>query len=729
MEGILRLEVNGAVYQYSKLCEEFFHVNERRVDEILAQLAGEPLLSRGGQWLIDCDDLSRGETEIMRHTCAKLLDVIMRAAFSPRPFRPVVQDIVHSRNILMVGDHSDDVATSPDIVQGAIVGEHRRHWGDLEFFGECKAGLTNLGDALMQIARYSRALFTHQIYRKYIFSVALCGTSATFVRITRSSLIHSPPIDLSTDPEAFIRAVAGLFALDDAKFGFNTLFYYWPPLDQKEEKIERELRFVTEKRRWTVVEILCHRMCLVGRATIVILLRRINHPQHHAVLKLIWRPSTRMDENDSLSMFKDCPGICRRRWGSCDGNTKVQDSKSLLPSAFQHLFVELSQEKRQDIHQSLKNPQSLQYNSLITVEKRKKARTHCDSDDRGYSMILMDEGAKLWRVKHLVHLLRVLRDAIIGYAHVVLRGKVHRDISEGNILCGPCNATELNDLWLDKEGESDLDSDSDLDNDGETLPNDTSARYNFDDVGFLLPEEKIDAGISFADYHAQRYSKQQPLGGLFDFEFVVDEAREENEVRSVADRTGTYAFMSVHILHAPEAQPIRHHFLHDIESFFWVFLWLVFIRAKMIKKLSSNNQEIFCKLFLLGNSEYVKRYYITFVPELRLLVRQLTDGNPEWKGADAFAANFACFLIKHLHPLPKGQDIDVVESLADDEEPSSGPSSGPKPAPEAEPQLPDMDPDEKWRLIRGLVDIFDQAIQQLHAKRQREQGVSGSSGS
>ncbi|KEP45151.1 hypothetical protein V565_311030, partial [Rhizoctonia solani 123E] len=59
MESILRAEVNGAVYEYPKLCEEFFHLDKPQVSDVLRTLAAreEPLLRRDGQWFIDCDDL------------------------------------------------------------------------------------------------------------------------------------------------------------------------------------------------------------------------------------------------------------------------------------------------------------------------------------------------------------------------------------------------------------------------------------------------------------------------------------------------------------------------------------------------------------------------------------------------------------------------------------------------------------------------------------------------
>ncbi|CUA74693.1 similar to endonuclease/reverse transcriptase [Rhizoctonia solani] len=693
MEGLVRLEVDGAVYEYHRLCEEFFDMGSSQVDDILNRLEGNSLLWRNGRWSIDCSDLEK-ETPEMHEIWAKLLNTIMHAAFTPQPFRPKIETVIPIGGRHMVGDHLDDVGTAPDIVQGPQGENLKRHWGDLYFFAECKSGLGKLSEALLQIARYSWALFTHQIYRKHIFSLALCSSHAIFVRISRSGLIHSQTINIQTDPESFIRAAAGLFSLGDAAFGYNTLFYYWPPLDQEESTSHRELRFVTDNMRWTVVEIICHRMCLVGRATIIVLLRRISNPQHYAVLKLIWRPGTRADESENLSLFKDSPGICRCRWSVCDESTAVRHPESLQPSPSQHKLRELSDKEKREIKKSLPPKSgSKSYQSKLAAANTAKVTQHLDEHVRYYSMILMDQGIGLWRVKHLVHLLRVLRDGIIGYASIANKNQVHRDISEGNILCGPCDDAEIESLWSDQETSCDLDDSSTI------SPKDTFNRYDFKDISFLVPEVEISESISFPDYVAKRYAKQQPLGKLCDFEFMVHESRGENEVRRVADRTGTFAFMSLAILRAGEENPVRHHFLHDIESFFWVFLWFLFVRAKVRRDLNEQSNKDFENLFYRQGAEDTKHILLAVPSRLRNLIHDLVHDDPGWEKALEFASKFRKFLIR-LYP----EDPLQSEFLS-----------------------VDMVWEEKWNKLHEVVKIFDESIQALQMPREALTEVSSPS--
>ncbi|KAB5587294.1 RNA-directed RNA polymerase L [Ceratobasidium theobromae] len=74
-------------------------------------------------------------------------------------------------------------------------------------------------------------------------------------------------------------------------------------------------------------------------------------------------------------------------------------------------------------------------------------------------------GVGLWRIKRLPHLLRVLRDALVGFAKICWESKIHRDVSEGNILCalpGGDSADKDNDPWSENKATLlDLDSEED----------------------------------------------------------------------------------------------------------------------------------------------------------------------------------------------------------------------------------------------------------------------------
>ncbi|CAE6459134.1 unnamed protein product [Rhizoctonia solani] len=687
MQEILREEINGAVFRYPSLFEEL-PINQAHLTANMNRLAQSPLLRRDGHWSIDCTSFESAENHSMHQAWADLLNVIMRTAFRGGQFRPGPQRIVALREARVLYDHDDDTDTSPDLVQGHTNPLERHHWGTLEFFAECKAKPDQLGEALMQIARYSRAMFTHQVYRRFIYSLALCGTKATFVRVGRNGIIHSTPIDVKAEPEQFIRAAASLFGLDDGQFGYDTRFYYWPPLTIKEDGRKRQLRVKTGNWRWIVIELLCHRMCLVGRATVVMLLCRVNNPKHRAVLKSIWRHESRPDEGDTLRKLEGSPGICRCHWNEYSNDTKVKDRSLLAPSRYQSMFMNVSEKDRQQMLEATTSMDSKNARSTKSQKAYMKAQLKLSEvpEDRVHSLILMDEGARLWRIKRLRHLMVVLRDALVGYASMAMSDQVHRDISEGNILC---QTPGSEDLW---EGGMPASVDLDGDDTVDEIPSDAFVSYDFDHVT-LEDESEIKEANTLKDYVEGRYPSGKSIGRLYDMEFSVSEDRPETDVRTNAERTGTLAFMSSKLL---SKKPVRHTFMHDLESFLWVLVWLVAVRAREYNQ--HNAYEL--REELCSPKDSFKSFFIANSDRARAQIAGVIDPtDTEWVHAWIVIRRFAHFLHQNLYG--QGDPVPDEDSLKPRSEPLSTTTK--------------VSYEEKWRLIRIPIGIFDEIIVKLQS--------------
>ncbi|QRW15734.1 hypothetical protein RhiXN_03735 [Rhizoctonia solani] len=678
MQEILREEINGAVFQYPSLCEDL-PIDQAHLTATMERLAESPVLRRDGHWSIDCTNFESAENHLMHQAWADLLDVIMRAAFRGSRFRTGPQPIVALRETRVLYDHDDDTDTSPDIVQGHTNTDGRYHWGTLEFFAECKAKPDQLGEALMQIARYSRAMFTHQVYRRFIYSLALCGTKATFVRVGRSGIIHSTPIDVKVDPEQFIRGVASVFGLDDGQFGYDTRFYYWPPLAAEDDGRKRQLRVKTGNWRWIVMELMCHRMCLVGRATVVMLLCRVGNPKHRAVLKSIWRHESRPDEGDTLRKLEGRPGICRCHWNEYLNDTKIKDRSLLAPSRYQYLFMNMSEKHKQQMLEASTSMNSKNARSIKGQKSYKKAQLKLLEvpEDRVHSLILMDEGARLWRIKRFRHLMVVLRDALVGYASMAMSDQVHRDISEGNILC---QAPGSKDWW---EGGMPASVDHDGSDIVDGIPSDAFVSYDFDEVT-LEDESEIKEASTLKEYVEGRYPSGKSIGRLYDMEFSVAEDRPETDVRANAERTGTIAFMSSQLL---SEEPARHTFMHDLESFLWVLVWLVAVHAREYNQHNANLlREKLCspddsfKSFFIANSDRARAQ----------MARVIDSADTDWAYARKVILRFARFLHQNLY-----RQGDIA-SDDDSSEPESEPLSG----------TTKLSCEEKWGLIRTLIGIL-----------------------
>jgi hypothetical protein len=427
MEAVLREEINLAVYQYPNFVDEFLSIRDKaRYRGILNELVTAPLFRHNdNDWSVDCDALDGPEDTVTHVAAALILDTISQAAFRPDQFRPVHREVVPLGHQPMRADDPNDTDTVPDIIQAETGPDGTRHWANAEFFAECKGRSKATGSkeqiskALLQLARYARATLIHQIHRRHVFSVAICGAEAIFVRLGRTSILHSPPIDLRTSFKQFALAAAGLFALDPEGFGYDTRFYFWPPLTglANDHAVSRELRVKAERKRWTVMEIICQRKCLVGRATLVLLLSRVTSRKHRAVLKSIWRDQSRTDEGENLAEFKGCPGICQCRWSQSGGSTAVHDKDAMSPSPYMKSFYPpLPKEQVDKLRSSTSAKSSTSSRNLTSSVSRAKHQQYrtAPPEDRIHSMILMDEGVGLWRVKRLPHVLKVLRDGLVG---------------------------------------------------------------------------------------------------------------------------------------------------------------------------------------------------------------------------------------------------------------------------------------------------------------------------
>ncbi|KAB5589524.1 hypothetical protein CTheo_7031 [Ceratobasidium theobromae] len=614
MELALRGEINGAVYQYNLFCEEFLKIeNEEKRKTIMSTLAQTDIFNHKGQWTIDCTNLLIGECdEISRHnmydTVAAILDAINQVAFNSEndQFRPVRRRIVRfSRR--MDGDDPHDSSTGPDVIQSDVDSEGRRHWADVEFFTECKTNPNQLGEALMQLARYARTTFVNQIYRLHVFAIAVCGTEATFVRFDRSQILHSLPIDLSQDFQKFALAAAGLFALEPRMFGYNTDFYFWPPLtgqpgDHSESK---ELRVKIRNKRWRVVEVMCQRKCLIGRATLVLLLSRVKNKKQRVVLKLIWRDESRTDEGESLKLFKGYPGICQCKWSKVCESTSVADKKNLVESvAAKRFFPRLS---HADLPSDLSNT---------------SGSTSRDSRSRSAKLGILQR-----------------------FAGICSKNKLHRDISEGNVLCAPLvNTSEDTNYWSDSESTL-VDSDSDSDDSATVIEEDVDSMFN--ELPLTSEAGEIDAP-TYEEYHNRRYNGEvKCIGKLYDLEFMVNRKRGDAEPRG-PEKTGTPAFIAAQLLLATRRNPVQHTYLHDLESFFWVLVWIVATRVEPEKKMNAEARKLMTKLCNPDDQSLgeFKKGFITTPVDSGDTIVELDNG---WELAAGVVRAFAEFLEKSIY--------------------------------------------------------------------------------
>ncbi|QRV99220.1 RNA-directed RNA polymerase L [Ceratobasidium sp. AG-Ba] len=575
MELALRQEINQAVYEYPNFVDELLAIPDHdRREDVRQALSSIPFFSHSGrEWAINCQDLEGQESPEMHTQLARILNAIGQATFTSDQFRPVHQEIVALHGVPIKADDPNDTDTSPDIVQAMPGSDGRRHWAEVQFIAECKGKSASKGreeqlsDALLQVARYARATLIHQIERLHVFSIITYGTEAIFVRLGRTGILHSPPFNLQKNFSEFALAAAGLFALSPDSFGYDCRFYYWPRLTglADDYNTERQIRIKTGKRRWVVSEILCQRKCLVGRATLVLLLSRVQNHRQRVVLKMIWRDKSRADEGENLEDFRGWHGICQCIWSEVGASTAVRYRDDMVTSPLmKSLYPPLRNVKATEIRASASGGSTRSVTSRISHATRGQSRSWLP-EDRVVSTIMMEEGFALWRIGRLGHLLRILRDSVVGLAGIVEQGRFTGISARGTFYAA--------------------DADSDSDTDGDTTDaSSISSGVRYETLADtelnkfpLEPEEGVIPADTYKAYVQRRYRGCE------------GSARQCGEGM---ERTGTPAFISAQLLLATNKKPVRHTFLHDLESIFWVLIWMVATRTKHGEKLTAEAQQL-----------------------------------------------------------------------------------------------------------------------------------------
>ncbi|CEL53402.1 hypothetical protein RSOLAG1IB_11334 [Rhizoctonia solani AG-1 IB] len=717
MESILRYEIGLAVYGYEPFVEEFLIIPEKAsFNRIEACLAGAPLfLHNDARWTIDCALLEGTADTSMHERIALILDTINEVAFVPDGFRPRRQQIKVAINLLCADDHNES-GTKPDIIQSRPGSEGAHHWGCVEFFAECKGNKSGVSEeaqfshALLQLARYARATVVHQIPRRHVFAIAFYRTKAIFVRLDRAGIIHSPPIDLKRDFRKFALAAAGLFALDPHSFGYDTRFSFSPPLTgtPKDLEVKRELRIKLGESLWRVLEIVCHRKCLVGRATLVLRLSRLELPSQRAVLKCIWRSNSRPDEGAQLALFKDNLGICKCRWNECGDSTEVGNKDALSSSLYMKSFKPSLPETQSitlppDISTGSGGSSVLSFTHQETTHMSRQNRV-APVEVRVCSTILMEEAVPLWQIKRLPHLLRVLRDALVGLAGIADKGMVHRDISDGNILCDHPSLILVSDG--DAEEHWDLYSNATFhtpslredisindqpgnESDAESVTGQSSTSQLFDQDSDSLSDITADTQLNslplawesgvissetYQAYVQQRYDKLRCTGKLYDLEFAIKQNQLESEKRGV-ELTGTPAFISAALLLDTQK---RHTFVHDLESIFWVLVW-VLVNHTDPGKVPNEHARGVINTLCKENDEDLGNAKVSFALRPRHIAQTIRSLGNGWEAAERLVTQFAGFLRDNLYG--EGED--------------EGDESG------------------SWSKIKSVIDMFDESISQL----------------
>ncbi|CAE6521747.1 unnamed protein product [Rhizoctonia solani] len=588
----------------------------------------------------------------------------------------------------ILGDNPDTQLIKPDLVLFESDHLSQRHWETLMMPIEVKSKLTYRKVAMKQLSRYARAVFAHQIHRRHLYGIVICKWAATFVRFDRSGIVHSEPIDMLHSPTEFRQAFAGLMMLDRTEFGYDPAFttkytsgaqleYYvdlpaaaFPSgdtgLDQDMEAGPGDLdiglgtgsahqprvSWELPPRKFKVVETLCHRKSIRGRATIVLRLCEVRkrtdrqepgstsvprmtrsrtrlereEPRWEEVpgardyaLKLMWRDPNKPQEGEILKQLEGEYGVVQCQWysdilrwdanchypgaTSCDKCCDVTPARVAVQQASNlgDLYVEVAQEKDGD------EPQYVEVDTDGLI-----GQLYAHRKPRIYSWALFSTVGKLLsKADTPREFLEAVLDAMLGYWQVVNRGILHRDISDGNVLIAEPGHCYDRRNWKLERGPTipgDIQHTSDPLERSRRLAEETIMQLGRDPSGFLSDFDlatthggmraehdrlmaKGDPGADFRTHdadgnadtglNAKRLKLDNDSCDLPPRPSTGDGWEEQSKLnpslgpqgyKLIDFRTGTPRFMSARVLSVEVGTPYEHHFMDDLESFFWLIL-------------------------------------------------------------------------------------------------------------------------------------------------------------
>ncbi|CAE6429913.1 unnamed protein product [Rhizoctonia solani] len=549
------------------------------------------------------------------------------------------QLFLDSHKSAIPSDLADTALIKPDLV---LFQDSHRHWENVRIPIEVKTspGLHKAG--MKQLSRYARATFAHQLHRRHLYGMIICRTQATFVRFDRAGILYSKPIDLVKDAEMFTRAFASLLMLDRINEGYDPAFtferdedgrliYYIDLPKVAFAKSSRKSALAARNghvRRFRVVEILCHRESICGRATIVLRIREeleteTQDPEEYA-LKIIWRDPERGSEGEILEQIHGRFGLSQSIWhcdvpmpGKCRCPTPVKERCTTCVDQTVQVNELYVCDKLRDIN--IKVPlggegQEQQIEHVDTTECRPTSRVR---PLRAYSYILMESiGVPLRQAESPRQFLTAVLDAILGYWGAFNLGIMHRDISDGNVLMLDADQEFSRKEWLGPrtcgsriKGPALIESEAKLrsvleeigrrDPTGILSDFDLYAMHSSVSDHTITPAEnpvttepssprssrrrleedapsKLNSKRRKTNSHAATPVISTPTQGRDRSEENEPQAPSQRDKRRLIDfRTGTPAFMSITVLEVDAGTPYHHHFFDDLESFFWLTLWSV----------------------------------------------------------------------------------------------------------------------------------------------------------
>ncbi|KAH9835356.1 uncharacterized protein C8Q71DRAFT_811995 [Rhodofomes roseus] len=405
------------------------------------------------------------------------------------------------------------------------------------------------GPALLQLLKYMHMVFHEAVDRCFVFGIIIACANMSVYLADRTGVLGSSVFNIHKEPRLFIRVIAGICTSSLANLGWDTSMtdYYWV-IDMPKPKEGAEYGVMDEKDTEKFVlykafnvqrgEVIRGRATRIWKAWLFDELTLSPEDRQLFIMKDTWRDDERRLEGEFYKHIGRHDGVATMR---SYGVVSVDDKEDKVVTRIRRDLQVCAKPRCINISQKdilletipLSTPDrtrdnTTDYGILIDYlprievpERSPRGRTH--------SRLIM--GSYGWPIKYalsLLEMVQAMHDALAGHWAAYEKGVTHRDLSDTNILITGSKEVGRRGMVID-----------------------------FDYAKILgdatLAEDPISGTRPFMSGEiltGQRYSLSANAELSDD-----DQHDDANNVRPV------------------------HTFYHDLESLFWILLWICICRA------------------------------------------------------------------------------------------------------------------------------------------------------
>ncbi|ELR04271.1 hypothetical protein GMDG_06671 [Pseudogymnoascus destructans 20631-21] len=531
VDDVLKDELGSSLYigvpgfydAFFRHVEELDSISEAVFEQ--CQEGGEPIFSDGGGWR-DWPNEAK-EPEVLKWFAEKIDQFLGFAT----DHRNVPRRLLAQPNQPLEGSTAERKLDIGFVNNVDAEDNSKCHWSEILAIGELKSkpGGDTLSKTWRDLARYAREVFFAQDTRRFVLGFTLCGSIMRLWEFDRLGGIASSPFDINQDGLQFVSVVLGYLWMNKTQLGFDPTI-----LEAGGERYIEIMRH-GRKERLVIDETMKRAGCVAGRATTCWKAHLADDDtKAPLVIKDSWQYPERDEEGELLreATDKEVVNVARHY---CHETVHVAGERddvrgnvrrNLDISKAANYFVQ-----RKKAEGSMLPPKP------SGMDSSRRGRSTADTINRKRSSSSLD--ATLPPKKRTCSSSPTKRVQTPSTHNRIRRRVIVRDYGTPIYKASSCVA-------MVAALEGCIEGYESLHGRASMLQRDVS-------IGNLMMNEDVD-NPSWASF-------------LIDLDLAIRSEREEpSGARSM---TGTRAFMAIGVLLGE-----KHSFMHDLESFFWVLLWI-----------------------------------------------------------------------------------------------------------------------------------------------------------